>query len=207
DEAKRLIDAENAKQAEAEDHDDDEGDVDDEDEVADEEDEDEDDDDDDDDDEDEPPGRDKVIAALGMTSRALKLAPGNDDVQFTHAMLLIDADRAGVPRKVDELLHMMPGCSPSVRINVAVRMGKHGHPRFADAVDIALSEALPERILAEGGGGMVASFGDVADELFSELGEVVLEHAPDRMPKLIPMLPAEIALLAELAWKAVQAKH
>src|SRR5262249_46476733 len=46
DEAKRLIDAENAKQAEAEDHDDDEGDEDDEDEVADEEDEDEDDDDD-----------------------------------------------------------------------------------------------------------------------------------------------------------------
>src|SRR6185369_9313887 len=87
----------------------------------------------------------RVRAALGMTERALRLAPDDPDVQFTHAMLLIDGDRAGLPAKGPSLLEWLPKFAPSVRINVAVRMGNAGHARFAEAVDAALGEALPER--------------------------------------------------------------
>jgi hypothetical protein len=44
-----------------------------------------------------------------MTRRALLLAPGDDDIQFTHAMLIVDADRAGLPGHIDDLLRSLPG--------------------------------------------------------------------------------------------------
>ena len=65
------------------------------------------------------------------------------------------------------------------------------HPRFVEAVDAVLVEELPERIWRESrSSAMVTSYGDVAEELFSELGEAVLEHAPDHLAKLVPLLAA-----------------
>jgi tetratricopeptide (TPR) repeat protein len=208
DEIRRLLDAENERlAAEAAAEDDDEDDEDDDDDGDDR-----DDHDDEDDEEDAPPDAGKVRAALAMTERALRLAPGDSDVQFTHAMLLIDADRGGIPGKAQELLAWLPRFAPGVRINVAVRMGGAGHERFADAVDVALGDALPDRILADqttavGSGAALASYGDVAHELFGELGEAILEHAPDRMAKLVPLLPDDVNLTGQLAWKAVQANQ
>jgi len=43
--------------------------------------------------------------------------------------------------------------------------------------------------------------------MFSELGEAILEHAPDRMAKLAPLLPDDVNLMADLAWKAIQSTH
>jgi tetratricopeptide (TPR) repeat protein len=148
-----------------------------------------------------------VRAALAMTERALRLAPDDADVQFTHAMLLIDGERAGLPDS-DALMTWLPRFAPPVRINVTVRMGKLGHPRFADAVDVALADSLPERILSGSttsvaGGAAIASFGDVAHELFGQLGHLILEHAPDRLNKLVTLLPDDVNLLADLAWKAI----
>jgi hypothetical protein len=120
-------------------------------------------------------------------------------------MLLIDADRSGIAGKLDELLRRMPELEPSVRINVALRMGKTHHPRFADAVDVVLRDVLPDRILAEGGGGMIASYGDVAGELIGGLGEAILAHAPDRMERYAMLLPPNIELLSQLGMKAIQA--
>jgi tetratricopeptide (TPR) repeat protein len=48
---------------------------------------------------------------------------------------------------------------------------------------------------------------DVTAELFSDLGEAILEHAPDRFARLAPLLPQDVNLLSELAWKAIQAEH
>jgi tetratricopeptide (TPR) repeat protein len=123
-------------------------------------------------------------------------------------MLLIDGERAGLPN--NDLLGWLPRFAVPVRINVTVRMGKLAHPRFADAVDVALEHSLPDRILSGsttsmGGGAAIASYGDVAHELFGELGEVILEHAPDRLGKLAGLLPDNVNLLAELAWKAIDA--
>jgi tetratricopeptide (TPR) repeat protein len=74
-----------------------------------------------------------------------------------------------------------------------------------------LADALPAKILSAGsagvGGAQMLSYGDVAHELFGELGDHVLKLAPDRMAKLVAMLPDAVALLAELAWKSIQAKH
>jgi photosystem II stability/assembly factor-like uncharacterized protein/tetratricopeptide (TPR) repeat protein len=166
---------------------------------------------DEDDDDDSPPDLNRVAAALGMTERALRLAPEDTDVQFTHAMLLLDGDRGGMAGKADELLSCLPRFAPDVRINIAVRMGSTGHARFASAVDIALGDALPERILvdrtASMGSAVMASYGDVAHELFGELGEAILEHAPTKMPKLVPLLPDELELLSGLAWKCIEAKQ
>jgi tetratricopeptide (TPR) repeat protein len=47
----------------------------------------------------------------------------------------------------------------------------------------------------------------VSEELFSELGDSILEHAPDRLAKLVPVLPPAVNLLSSLAWKAIQAKQ
>jgi suppressor of fused len=188
---------------------------DDEDEVDDEDDEDDEDEDgeydDDDDDDDEPPDPARVRAALGMTERALRLAPNDSDVQFTHAMLLLDGERAGVVGNGD-LLGWLPKFAAPIRISVAVRMGSAGHAQFAEAVDAALAEALPDRILSSrsvgaSGGASIASFGNVAHELFGELAEAILQHAPDKMAKLVPLLPDDASLLGDLAWKASQASH
>jgi photosystem II stability/assembly factor-like uncharacterized protein/tetratricopeptide (TPR) repeat protein len=190
-EAKQLIDAENARLGEGE------GDDDEEDEDEDE----------DDEDDDAPPHPDHVRAALAMTERALAFAPHDEDAQFTHAMLMIEGERAGLEGATDQLLETLPRFAPGVRVNVAVRMGRAADERFADAVDVALGEGLPDKIFAEGGSANVASFGDVAQELFSELGAAILEHAPDRMTKLVPLLPGDVTLLADLAYRAIQAER
>jgi hypothetical protein len=74
---------------------------------------------------------------------------------------------------------------------------------------VALGQALPEKIFSGSstpvGGAVMLSFGDVAHELFGELGEAVLEQAPEKMARLVPLLPDEVNLMAELAWKAIQA--
>ena len=202
--AQEMIDVENARIVEqgGGDDDDEEGDEDD-----DEEDEDEEDEDEEGDDDDRPTDPTRVQAALAMTERALVLAPDDDDTQFTHAMLLLDADRANLPGRIDGLLALLPTFAVGVRINVATRMGKAQHARFADAVDVALGEALPERIVAERSSASMASFGDVADELFAELGEAILAYAPDRMPRLISLLPDDVELLSQLAYRAIEAKQ
>jgi hypothetical protein len=156
--------------------------------VEDEEDEDEEDDEDeDDDDEAHSPAPRKVLAALAMTTRALRLAPEDSDVQFTHAMLLLDVD------KIEDLIAVLPQFVPSVRVNVAVRVGKRGHARFGEIVDLALAE--PE-----------ASFGDVAHELFGELADAIVEHVPDRLAVLVPLLPDNVNLISEVAAKAIEGR-
>ena len=116
DEARRLVADENARLAAASDADDDDddddvdddGDDDGDDGDEDDADEDDDDEDDDEDDDDSPPDPARVRAALALTERALRLAPDDDETQFTHAMLLLDADRAGEPGSVDALLALLP---------------------------------------------------------------------------------------------------
>jgi tetratricopeptide (TPR) repeat protein len=163
----------------------------------------------DDDDETDAPDPVRVAAALAMTLRALRLAPEDEDVQFTHGMLLLDAERAGDPSKVDELLAVLPALAPGVRINLAVRMAKSDHRRFGDAVEIVLAEVFPERIFrgeASGTpGASILSFGDIADELFEELGQAILARSPRHFARLVPLLPDDAKLLAELAALAVAA--
>jgi tetratricopeptide (TPR) repeat protein len=124
-----------------------------------------------------------------MTERALRLSPDDEDVQFTHAMLLLDADRAGVAGQVEALFVLLAAFAPEVRLNIATRMGKQGHARFVEMCD---------QVLRFPGGG-----DDV--ELYSDLGEAILEHAPDRLARLAPLLPRDVNLMSELAWKAIQA--
>jgi tetratricopeptide (TPR) repeat protein len=163
------------------------------------------------DDDDEPPALERVAAALSMTQRALRLSPDDADVQLTHAMMLLEADRGRMPRAIAELLEQLPRFTAGVRIRVAVQLGERHHPRFAEAVDIALGEALPEQIFASDatpvGGAMMMSFGDVALELFGELGEAILAHAPSKMSRLVPLLPDEVDLISELAWKSIEANQ
>jgi hypothetical protein len=91
-------------------------------------------------------------------------------------------------------------------------MGKMGHLRFAEAVELVLAEALPARILgggasSVGGGAAIASFGDVTHELFGEFGEAILAHAPHQIDKLVPLLPDDAKLLSELAHQAIEARE
>ena len=188
--ARALIDEENARRAAAPDDDDREN-------------------DDDDDDSDEPSTRpERVVAALKMSERALRLAPSDPDIQFTHAMLLVDGDSAGLAGKVDDLLVHLPAFAPATRINVAVRLGQRKHARFADAVDTVLATPLPDKVLSSTaspvGSATMLAFGDVAQELFGELGDAILEHAPDRMRRFVPLLPDDVDLLSQLAYKAIQ---
>ncbi len=184
-EAQRLLAAENARLAE----------------VADSE---------DDDDDQPPPSPARVARALAMTRRALELAPEDGDVQFTHAMLLLDGDTAGL-ETLDALLAVLPSFEASVRINVATRMGRAEHPRFDEVVDVVLADVLPATIVGErafsvgSGGAALSSYGDVAEELFAELAEAILEHVPDRMARLVPVLPANVTLLAKIAHEAILA--
>lgn len=159
---------------------------------------------------DDAPDPARIAAALAMTRRGLSLAPGDGDLQFTHAMLLMDAEHAGDPAKADELFAALSTFVPPVRIHVVARMGKMGHPRFGEAVELVLTEALPGRCLGgrtprAGGGAAIASLGGVAHELFGELGETILAHAPSYFTKLVPHLPDDAALLAELAQRALGA--
>jgi tetratricopeptide (TPR) repeat protein len=155
------------------------------------------------------PSRERVRAALALTERALRIAPDDDDTQFTHAMLLLDAERAGMAGTVDELVHALPGYTIGNRINIAVRMGKQRHARFGEAVEAVLDAELPDRMLAARGRVQVASYGDVArwEELLGELGELVLAWVPDRFARLVPLLPARVNLLSSLGWRAIQAER
>jgi suppressor of fused-like protein len=187
-EMQRMIDEENARLAAEQDDQDAEPDEDDENEDDDED--DEDDEDDVVDDEDAPDAA-RVRAALAMTERSLRLDPTNEDTQFTHAMLLIDADRAGIAGRLDEMLAGLADYAAHNRINIAVRMGTQAHPRFVEVVDIVLR----------------GTYGDVADELMAELGEVVVARAPDRLLRLVPLLPARVDVLSSLAWQAIKAER
>jgi tetratricopeptide (TPR) repeat protein len=183
-EAARLIAEENARLADADEGDADEGDDDD--------DHDHDHDHDHEPDEDAVPPPSAAVAALAMSERALRLASDDEDIQFTHAMLLLDAERAGVAGQSEALLALLPAFAPAVRLNVATRMASHR--RFAEAVDLALR-------------GDAAGFAEVPHELFTELGEAILERVPEQLTRLAPLLPGDVNLLSELAWKATQAEH
>lgn len=153
-----------------------------------------------------PPAH-RVRAALEMTERALRLAPDDEEAQFTHAMLLLDAEGAGMAGTLDQLVRALPGYAPVNRINIAVRMGKQGHPRFCDALDAVLAGAPVDRVIAERQHAGMSSIGDIAEELVCELGQLVIAHAPDRLHALVPLLPANVSLLCALAWDAIQAER
>ncbi|MEO6776992.1 MAG: suppressor of fused domain protein [Kofleriaceae bacterium] len=162
---------------------------------------------------DPPPSPIRVKQALAMTTRALGFAPRDGDVQFTHAMLLLDGETAGLDT-LDSLIAVLPSFEPSVRINVAARLGRAEHPRFDEVVDAALSDVLPAKVVGDrsftvsgtvSGTGAAASYGEVAEDLFAELAQAILVHAPNRMVKLVPVLPANVTLLAKIAHDAIQA--
>jgi hypothetical protein len=52
---------------------------------------------------------------------------------------------------------------------------------------------------------VITSLGGIAPELFGELGEAILAHAPSDLARLVPYLPDDAVLLAELAAQAVAA--
>jgi len=164
---------------------------------------------DDEEDDDPPPSPVRVKKALAMTTRALGLAPRDGDVQFTHAMLLLDGDTAGLDT-LDTLISVLPSFEASVRINVATRMGRTEHPRFDEVVDAVLSDVSPAKVVGERSFTVSATdvadaYGEVGEELFAELAEAILVHAPNRMAKLVPVLPANVTLLAKIAHDAIQA--
>jgi hypothetical protein len=209
DETRRMLDAENerlAAERRTAGDDEDDDDLDDDDYA--------DDDDDDDDDEDwddhDAPAPDRARVALGMTERALRLAPDDEQIQLAHANLLVDGERAGLDNKIDELLTWLPRFAPVVRLSAAVRLGDRGHPRFPEAVDVALAGPLPDKVLSSsstaigGSGASSMSYGDIASDLFGQLAAQVLEHCPDRMSALAPHLPPDINTLADLAHKALE---
>jgi hypothetical protein len=165
---------------------------------------------DDDDDRGGAPDPARVAAALAMTRRGLLLAPGDGDLQFTHAMLLVDAEHAGDPARLDELFAALATFTPPVRLQVVTRMGTLGHPRFGEAIERVLAEVVParspgERATCGGGAAAIASRDEIAPELFGELGEAILARAPSQLARLVPHLPDDAALLAGLAAQAVEA--
>jgi photosystem II stability/assembly factor-like uncharacterized protein len=134
----------------------------------------------------ERPNPNQVRAALALTERALRLAPDDADTLFTHAILLLDADRAGLPGAFDELLASLPRHSPHNRLNITLRIEG---PRFADAVDALLDE-LPDD-----------------DELLGELADAVLLRAPHLVGRLIAELPNSVNLLSTVAYEAIEAER
>jgi tetratricopeptide (TPR) repeat protein len=103
-------------------------------------------------------------------------------------MLALDAERVGIAGVLDQLLVDLPSYEGGTRFNVATRM--RGHDRFADVAAAALATEPGD---------------DIADELYGELGDAILERVPELMSRLVPALPANVNLLAGLAFKAVQA--
>jgi len=67
---------------------------------------------------------------------------------------------------------------------------------------------MPDKIMASSmtpvGGAALMSYGDVATELFTELATHVLARCADRMAKLVPLLPPDVNLLADLAHRAIE---
>ncbi len=211
-----LIAAENARLAaeEEEEEDDDDEDDDDDDDDDDEDDGDDEDDDaasvDDGDDErdaEPPPPPERILHALAMTERALRLAPADDETQFTHGAILLDADRAGMAGKLDTLLALLPTFEVGTRLGLAVRLARRHHPRFAEAVDLVLGEPLPARILEERASGAMHSFGDISDELISELAAAVIGQAPGWLPRLVTQLPDKLELVVDIAERAQKHGH
>jgi len=137
----------------------------------------------------------QLTRALALTERALRLAPDDADVQYTHAMFLIDAGCEPLADRIEELLAWLPRFSPSVRIAAAVRLAHEHHPRFAEAAELALA------------GGRPVACTEVGPDLLAELGDAILQHAPPKMARLVPVLPGDVGLLSELAWKAIQLAH
>jgi tetratricopeptide (TPR) repeat protein len=136
---------------------------------------------------DEEPSANQVRAALALTERALRLAPEDADTLFTHAILLLDADRVGLPGSFDELLASLPRHSPHNRLNIALRVTG---PRFADAVDAILDTLFPDD-----------------DELLGELADAVLTRAPHLVGRLVAELPDSVNLLSTVAYKAIEAER
>jgi hypothetical protein len=132
------------------------------------------------------PNANQVRAALALTERALRLAPEDDDTLFTHAILLLDADRAGLPGAFDELLASLPRHSPHNRLNITLRIEG---PHFGDAVDAILDD-LPDD-----------------DELLAELADAVLLRAPHLVGRLVAELPSSVNLLSTVAYKAIEAER
>lgn len=110
-------------------------------------------------------------------------------------MLLLDADRAGLHDRIDELMTSLPRYTMSNRLNVLTRLGARGHAHFASALDVVLG----------GDGSPIAASGDVAEGLLAQLAGAILKYAPDRMRKLIQLLPDGVNLLSLLAYKALSA--
>jgi hypothetical protein len=146
-----------------------------------------------------------IQEALAMTERGLRLQPDDADLQFTHAMLLLDAERAGDGSAARELLASLARSAPEVRIHVAVRMAKAGHARFADAAELALSDPPPAQLLDEAPGAELDALEEVSHEMLGELGEAVLVQAPHLLGTLVPRLPDDAVLLCALAGGAIDA--
>ncbi|HEX4419865.1 MAG TPA: hypothetical protein VH165_18250 [Kofleriaceae bacterium] len=165
----------------------------------------------------EPSNPARIAAALAMTARALRLHPDDEDVQFTHAMLLLDAERAGDPAQAEALRAAMSAFSLGTRVQIAIRMAKLAHRWFEQAIELVLSFALPDRgaagdpahpaadaadSAASAGATPVAPLGDIADELVEELGRAILARTPRHIGRLVPLLPDDAKLLCELAQDA-----
>ena len=146
-------------------------------------------------DDDEPPPKDQVARAIAMIERGLRLAPEDSEIQFTHAMLLLDADRAGLSGKIDTLLSLLPTFDAAARVGAAMRMGRGEHPRFDEAVDIALERPADA----------LAALGDISDEMLVDLGKAIAERCSDRLPRLVDVLPDRIDVLAIVAMHAGEA--
>jgi len=133
-------------------------------------------------------------------------------VQFTHAMIVGSTATPRASITLDALIAVLR----------VVRGDRCGQRRDADGasrtstvrrgrLDAVLSdvaachESVGERAFSIGAVASVASYGDVAEELFAELAEAVLIHAPHRMAKLVPVLPANVTLLAKIASDAIRA--
>jgi tetratricopeptide (TPR) repeat protein len=136
------------------------------------------------------PNASQVRAALALIERALRLAPDDDDTLFTHAILLLDADRAGLPGAFGELLASLPRHSPHNRLNITLRIEG---PRFADAVDAILDD-LPDDLPDD-------------EELLGELADAVILRAPHLVGRLIAELPNSVNLLSTVAYKAIEAER
>ena len=128
-----------------------------------------------------------------MTERALRLAPDDDDVQFTHAMLLLDGERPGstADRRAARAAAAVRGrrCGSTSRADgqaraSAVRRGRRCRAR----------RALPDadrRRASRGQRGDARRTATSRTSCSRELGEAILEHAPDRLARLVPLLPDE----------------
>jgi photosystem II stability/assembly factor-like uncharacterized protein len=121
------------------------------------------------DDDEPPPPADQIIAALAMTSRALRLVPGDDETQYTHAMLQIDAGRAGLRGHIDMLFDAVAGYTESNRRAIANRLA-------------AQPSAAEHPIMHHAAARAYASIGEY--ELALEQVELAVEHGYPQIGRL-----------------------